>query len=253
MFLLFKQWFGELLMPPSGLLVLALIGVAVLGRRPRLGRALVLGATLALWLLSMPIIAYWLYGLAEVYPALDLSRPVDAGAIIILGGGGSRSTAPEWHAGPMPRDQLWDRLAYGAYVARMTGLPILITDNGSSVQAMQAGLELAFGVKPRWIDADAFDTYQNARNSTKILHAAGIQRAVLITQSVHLPRSVAEFQAAGMAVVPAPVVMRLTVPHSLLAFIPDAVALSYSRWVVHEFIGRVAGGTLRHLRGESAN
>jgi uncharacterized SAM-binding protein YcdF (DUF218 family) len=244
-----KMLLGELLMPPTSLLAIALLGFILIKRRPLLGRTLALASLALLWLLSTPVVALWLYRLDEAYPSLDLRRPLSAGAIVILGGGGARMYAPEW-GGPMPSDQLWDRLTYGAALARHTGLPLLITDNGYTIRAMRNGLERALGVRPRWIDDAARDTYENARNSARILRAAGIDRVILVTHSVHMRRSVAEFEAAGLAVVPAPVATRLTANVSYFqAYLPDPNSLAYARMVVHEFIGTAVGGTLRTVRG----
>ena len=45
---------------------------------------------------------------------------------LALGGGGQRSFAAEY-GGPEARSMLLERLAYGAYVARGTGLPNLVS------------------------------------------------------------------------------------------------------------------------------
>ena len=63
---------------------------------------------------------------SEHYPPLDLPRAADAQAIVILGGGGQRSFAPEY-GGPAADPVLLEKLNYGAFIARKTGLPILVT------------------------------------------------------------------------------------------------------------------------------
>ncbi len=84
-----------LLLPPAGPLLLAFIGLLMLARRPRLGRALIAIGLIGLWLLSTPWVADRLTQMTERYPALDWTRPTGAQAIVILGGGGQRAYAPE--------------------------------------------------------------------------------------------------------------------------------------------------------------
>ncbi len=81
-----------------------------------------IGAGLAsLWLLSTPIVSDALTGLVELYPPLDFRQAAQRQAIVILGGGGERALAPEY-GGPAAEPLLLERLSYGAYVAKKTGL-----------------------------------------------------------------------------------------------------------------------------------
>ena len=73
MFLLYaKTIIKNLLLPPAGLLLIALVGWLLLKRRPVLGRRLILIAIGALWLLSTPLISISLARMVERYPPLDL-------------------------------------------------------------------------------------------------------------------------------------------------------------------------------------
>ena len=94
-----------LILPPAGPLLLAIIGALLLRRRPRLGRVLLATGLGSLWLLSLPVVADVLTRTAQHYPALDLNLPLQAQAIVILGGGGQRPYAPEY-GGPAP-DQFY--------------------------------------------------------------------------------------------------------------------------------------------------
>ena len=69
-----------------------------------------------------------LTGLVELYPPLDFRQAAQRQAIVILGGGGQRAFAPEY-GGPAAEPLLLERLSYGAYIAKKTGLPVLITGN----------------------------------------------------------------------------------------------------------------------------
>src|SRR5512146_1606770 len=102
-----------LILPPACLLILGLVGLLLARRHRGLGTAVAALSLAALWFLATPIVADSLERLAERYPALDLSHPVAAQAIVILGGGGYREYAPEYR-GPAPEYAMCDRLAYGA-------------------------------------------------------------------------------------------------------------------------------------------
>ncbi len=104
---------------------------------------------------------------------------------------------------------------------------------------MRDSLMRNFDVTPRWVDDQARDTFENARNSARILGAAGVHRVILITLSTHMWRSTHEFAAAGMDVVPAPEGMVSSRGHAqiLLQFIPSAEALTYGSLAVYELLG----------------
>jgi len=110
-----------LILPPAGPLLVAVCGLLLLKRRPLMARGLLIVGLGSLWLLSTPVVGDVLTGLAEHYPPLDWHLAADAQAIVILGGGGQRAFAPEY-AGPAAEPALLERLSYGAYVARKTGL-----------------------------------------------------------------------------------------------------------------------------------
>ena len=228
----------ELILPPADLLVLSLLGLVLLRRRPRLGRALLVFGLVSLWLLSLPAVAGALTRLAERYPALDLTRPTGAQAVVILGGGGQRVFAAEY-GGPEAGPVLLERLAYGAYVARRTGLPILVSGFRIEAIAMRDTLQRSFELTPRWVDQDSYDTFQNARNSARLLRAAGIERIILVTHATHEWRAAHEFSAAGLQVLPAPT--GLFGPGDdaprIVHWVPDPAAL-YNSWsALYELLG----------------
>jgi uncharacterized SAM-binding protein YcdF (DUF218 family) len=239
----------DLALPPASALLLALAGVLMLGRAPRLARALILAGIASIWLLSSPIVADQLTIWTEHYPALNLDRPTGAAAIVILGGGGQRAYAPEY-GGPEAEPYLLERLAYGAFVAQRTGLPILVTGFRIEAAAMRDSLQRHFGLQARWVDDQSYDTFENARNSVRMLKAAGVQRAIVVTRATHMWRSVHEFQAAGIDVVPAPVGIFSVRELSPFRFLPDTQALTRSHDAIYEALGESVRRVLAvtHLR-----
>lgn len=225
-----------LILPPACFLVLGFIGLALVRRHRGLGVTLAAVSLAGLWLLSTPLIADALERIAAHYPALSLARPVAAQAIVILGGGGYREDAPEYR-GPAPEYEMYDRLAYGAYVARHTGLPILVTGHGMEAITMQVSLARDFGTHTKWVDEAAQDTYDNAQNSARILRAAGITHVVLVTSDTHLWRAAHEFLAAGLSVVPAPADVWAPREVGSMRYVPTATGLVRSYRAVYELVG----------------
>src|SRR6202011_2665736 len=96
MLLVFKTLLKGIILPPAGPLLLAVLGLVLIKRRPLLARTCLILGLGSLWLLSTPAVSDALVGLAEHYPPLDLRSTTGAQAIVILGGGGQRAFAPEY-------------------------------------------------------------------------------------------------------------------------------------------------------------
>ena len=254
MFITLKFVLRTLVLPPAGLLLLAGLGVWLLVRRrtgaAARGVALALApASLAtLWLLSTPVVADALGHLAGRYPALDPGRPLRGQAIVILGGGTERM-APEY-GGPAVGLELLERVSYGAYVARRTGLPVLVSGSAREALAMRATLARDFGITARWVNGESRDTFDDAQFSARLLRADGIARIVLVTSSSHEWRAAQEFESAGLAVEPAPVHVWAPRPRGLPDYLPDAVGLLQSREALYEILGNAVRQILAvtHLR-----
>ena len=238
-----------LVLPPACLLILGFVGLLLARRYRRLGVAVTALSLAALWLLATPVIADALDGMVHHYPALDLSHPVAAQAIVILGGGGYTKWAPEYR-GPAPDYAMYERLAYGAYVARHTGLPVLVTGNGKEALTMRVSLDRDFGVRAKWVDDRAEDTYDNASDCARIFGGAGISRVVLVTSDTQLWRAAHEFQAAGLSVVPAPAGIPAPIEIGTMRFVPTATGLLRSYDAVYELVGEGVRDLLvsTHLR-----
>ncbi len=244
-------------MPPASPLLLAIAGALLVRARPRFAALLLALGLGSLWLISLPAASHVLVRATEHYPALDPSRPTGAQAIVILGGGGQYRYSPEY-AGPAAKPLLLSRLAYGAFLARRTRLPVLVTGHGIEAVAMRDTLEKNFGIEPRWVDAQSYDTFDNARYSARLLQADAVHRIILVTATTHMWRAVHEFAATGLQVVPAPVDMVAPRYASnpelpVLDYLPDASALEDSYYALYELLGERVRELLAvtHLRRQS--
>ena len=244
MFITLKTLLRTLLLPPAGPLIFAAVGALLVRRQSalaarRIGWGLLTVSLGALWLLATPAVADRLERAAERCPALDLTQPLQAQAIVILSGGEARMLAPEY-GGPAASLALLERVSYGAYLARHTGLPVLVSGTARDVAAMRATLARSFGVEVRWADGESRDTYQNAQFSARLLNAEHVTRIVLVTSASHEWRAVQEFRSTGLEVVPAPA-GGWSAPHRDAQFyLPGSVGLQRSTEALYELLGEVA-------------
>jgi uncharacterized SAM-binding protein YcdF (DUF218 family) len=254
MFITLKFLLRTLVLPPASPLVLAALGVWLLARRRtgdagrRAGLALALASLAALWALATPVVADALTRLAQRYAALGPGAPVRGQAIVILSGGAERM-APEYGGWAVGLEAL-ERVSYGAYVARRTGLPVLVSGSAREALAMRATLARDFGITARWVNGESRDTFDDAQLSARLLKADGIARIVLVTSATHEWRAAKEFESAGLAVEPAPVHVWAPQPRELRDYLPDAVALLQSREALYEILGNPVRQLLAatHLR-----
>jgi uncharacterized SAM-binding protein YcdF (DUF218 family) len=244
-----KTLLRNLFLPPAGPMLVAIVGLLLLRRAPRLGRGLIIVGIGSLWLMATPVVADRLAALVEHDPALDLAQPTNAQAIVILGGGGQREFAPEYGGGEA-EPYLLERLAYGAYVSQHTGLPVMVTGFRDEGTVMRDTLLRHFGIHARWVDTASYDTFENARNSARMLRADGVERVILVTRSTHMWRSVQEFIGTGLQVVPAPVGVTATRDRTPFSYFPDLQALTRSHDALYEWLGELVRRTLAltHLR-----
>jgi uncharacterized SAM-binding protein YcdF (DUF218 family) len=252
MFVLLKSLARNLILPPAGLLILAVIGLLLMPRRRRLGGALVVTAIAALWLCATPVVADILMTMAERYPPLDPNRPLNAQAVVILAGGGVRD-APEY-GGPAVEGSTLDRVAYGAFLARRTALPILLTGSPGEAAAMSAMLTRNFGLSARWIENRSGDTFENARFSAALLRADGIHRIIVVTSADHEGRAAHEFMAAGFDVIPAPVGGDAPRARGVGGYLPVPTGLERSYSAIYELLGEPVREIMAalHLRRQQA-
>jgi uncharacterized SAM-binding protein YcdF (DUF218 family) len=236
MYFVLKAFVRSLLLPPASPLIVAVLGALLLTRWRRTGGVLLALGLGSLWLFATPVVADALERLVDHYPALDLDKPTHAQAIVVIGGGGQRNYAPEYRDSA-PEYVLLERLSYCAFVARHTGLPILVSGAPREALAMQTSLTRDFQVPARWVESQSRDTFENARFTAQMLEPEGVQRIILITSSTHLWRATHEFEDAGFQVVPAPQGVLAPRDVEALRFIPGAAGLERSNAAVYEMIG----------------
>lgn len=236
MYFLLKSFLRTLILPPGSPLILTLIGVVLLWRHRRVGWAFFVVGFASLWLLCTPVVADGLTLLAQRCPALDPNRPVDAQAVVILGGGFDRLHAPEY-AGPIVEGIMLERVTLGAFLAKHYELPAAVSGSEAEAATMTATLQRNFGITPRWVEGHSRDTFENARFSARILLPAGVRRIVLVTSNTHEFRAVQEFKEAGFEVTPAPIGVYGHREIGIFRYLPTSAGLDRSNAAIYELIG----------------
>ena len=175
-------------------------------------------------------------------------------AIVVLGAG-RRQTAPEYGEPDMTPLSA-ERLRYGLWLARQTGLPVAFSGgvgHGARAGSSEAEVAALFarrhtGQVLRWAEARSRDTAENARFTLALLARDGVRTVVLVTHDFHQQRALAAFQReagrAGLALtlVPAPMGIRPRGPGLVLSdVLPSDHGLATSRWAVHEWLGWLGG------------
>ncbi len=240
----------KLLKPFPCLLLLVLVLLLRLRVQWTINRRLLnllTAVTVILYLFCMPAVSYLAKGTLEWgYPPLK-GRPAETGAIVVLS------------AGIVPPDSIRPRarLNYASLVRCLRGAelyregpPCKVLLTGGKVEPDRLGPSLAdamrefmlqLGVRQQdlLLETQSRSTYENALYSAEILRQQNLQgQIVLVTDAVHLKRSVLCFAAQGIPVVPAGCRYRATEFHwSIFSFLPSASAAQSNQDVFHEWLG----------------
>jgi len=241
----------ELILPPANLFLLILLGLALWRRWPRTGRILAgTGFALLAFLSSNAGARFFVAPLERMTAPLRAPEQAGAQAIVVLAAGRLRR-APEYGGQDIPDYVALARLRYAAHLQRRTKLPILVSGGQGAnagrlgatedvvplADAMAVALREDFGVPVKWLETRSRDTFENAAFSAALLRADGVKRILLVTDAMHMPRSRAVFERAGLEVAEAPVVFFGQQPLSVAAWLPSAEGMRRSWYAIYEWIG----------------
>jgi uncharacterized SAM-binding protein YcdF (DUF218 family) len=253
-----KPVVSALFVSPLPLIAAVLIGAAQMYRRRALAWLLILGGCLGLWLSTTLAFGQSLDRLLlRPPPALDqaqiaaLKGAPDA-AIVVLGGG-RKLVAPEYGGIATTTARSLDRLRYGIWLGRATGLPVAFSggigwrSKPGATEAEVAARVAAdeFGFDLRWQETRSRDTRENAIESVALLHPLGIRRIVVVTHDSDMRRAVANFEraAAGknIEIVAAPMDVATFEELRVADWLPSPAGYERVWSVLHEWVGILAG------------
>ena len=252
---------ADLALPPVPLILALLAAWPLLVRKPLAGRAVVVMTAVALWLSSC-------LGPAELasqlllrqYPHLSPQRmealrqdaEMHHRSGIVALGSGIQQYAPEY-GGPKLTGESLERLRYAIWLGRELKLPVGFSgglgwaaqEGTAEATAAQAVATQEFKAPLRWVEISSRDTRQNASETVALLRAAGVQRIIVVTSAVHMPRAMAAFKEAseGTAMVfePAPLGVNSGSRRQIFNWIPSEEGIALMRLVVREWLWALGG------------
>ena len=74
----------------------------------------------------------------------------------------------------------------------------------SEAGLMRAALDTQFSVPVMWVEDRSQTTYENALLTQRLLHPAGIDTVIVVTQAWHMPRALWSFERVGIHALPWP-------------------------------------------------
>jgi len=225
------------------LVFVALIGLVISGRLPRIGRLLTLAGVLGLLVLAVPAVGGGLLVALERDLPLEPLPDQPPQAIVIMSGDISRGNAdrPTYEPGPMSLE----RLRSGAILARQTGLPVLITGgrlrdtDPPLAEVMATSMQSDFKVPVRWVECESRDTGENANFSAPILREQGIRSIYVVSDAWHIRRALLAFADTGIVVTAAPTMLDRAPGGHLTDFVPSVAGWDASYYALHEWIGYI--------------
>ena len=213
--------------------------------------SILLGFALIILLLSSnEIFSKWLLRSLE-WQYLSTGELPQAEAIVILGGGTRPRISPRpWYE----INEAGDRILYGSLLYKQGKAPLLVVtggraewlgEGGNPESEDMAAIAELIGVPSNAIiqESQSFNTRDNAVNTKQILSQKGINKILLVTSALHMPRSMKIFRKVGFESIPAPTDF-LTVNNenskgwaAVLDLLPSVDALKNTTNAIKEYIG----------------
>lgn len=185
----------------------------------------------SLALLTQPFTVRFLASLIELEGVANNEiKARQAQAIVVLGGGIRNGK---------PGVSFAERLKRGSELAKLTGLPLLISGGlGTANRPSEAEVGRRFiaqlsGQSTRWIENRSRNTWENAVYSAQMLKADGINTVFLVTSRSHLRRSLWSFSQQGICVIPVGSGTRLTYQGQAWSY----ESFWLARRLLHEVVG----------------
>jgi uncharacterized SAM-binding protein YcdF (DUF218 family) len=235
--------------------ICSVLGLVLLWKRPQLAALCIALGLFAILLTSNGWTSRLIVSSLELQNIPTGELPT-AEAIVVLGGATRAAYPPRT---TVDLSEAGDRVVYAAQLYRQKKAPLIVASGGridwvggSTPESEDIAKLLIFmGVKSEDIlqDRTSLNTYQNAVNVKKILLERNINRILLVTSAMHMPRSLAIFKHQNIETIPAPTDFLVTkgeiesigkTPKSaILNLLPDSRYLEHFTLALKEYIGMV--------------
>ncbi|TVQ22203.1 MAG: YdcF family protein [Leptolyngbya sp. DLM2.Bin15] len=254
MFFFLSKFLPTLVFPLGFTCLMIVIALITLWRRPRWAAGSLAIALIVLLVSSNTYTAEAMLRSLE-WQHIPAEELPNAEAIVVLGGAVRAQEYPRPWVDVLEEG---DRPLHGAQLYLQGKAPLVILSGGridwfgargAEADDMAEILE-AMGVPPEAmvLERTSFNTYENAVNVKQILDQRGINRVLLVTSAVHMPRSLKIFEKQGIEAIPAPtdfiasspiVSREQTYQAAILRSLPEAHNLQHVTRVIREYIGIV--------------
>ncbi|MEG3638833.1 YdcF family protein [Magnetococcus sp. PR-3] len=240
---LFNSLIKSLIFPPGNLLILMVLAYLLINRWPRLAKFTLMVAILALYIQSAPWISEMMVRHLESHTVAltPKTAPNDPAQLTVVLGCGRYPEAPEYGGKDTLSTCGLSRVRYGAYLYRMTGRPILVAggmpygEESSEADAMAETLEKEFRIPVMFREGTSRNTWENAKNTAKILKREGLNHIFLVTHAKDMRRAAWSFRQQGIRVTEAPTLFKTKSAVWPLPYLPNN--LSQFKWALHEMVG----------------
>lgn len=254
MFVFLSKVLPNFIYPVGLAFVLVLVGLLA-ARHRKAQRILLVSALLVLWLAGSGWAADALVRSLE-WQYLPLENPPPAEVIVLLGGGTLPDDPPR---STVELNGAGDRVLHAARLYRQGLAPAILVSGSyiewqvstSSTPTQEMKTLLVFMGVPEeaiWLEDRSVNTYENALYCKQILEEKSINRVLLVTSAMHMPRSVALFEAQGLEVIPMPTDFSSTVSSPaktwtaalraiLTGLVPSAENLNATTLALKEYLG----------------
>lgn len=216
--------------------ILVFSGLIVLRWRCyRVAAGLLLLATFWIGLCSTPAFASWMeQRLQAPYARIPAESYPKADVIVVLGGGKLPPPMTDWPLSPSTR------LGFGLQLFQTSRAPVMLLSGEDQALKMRQRLrERGVAAGSLLMEPNSLNTHQNALYSAAILKRNKMQRVLLVTSGVHMPRAAASFARQGITVIPAPLLDRGD----------NWPVATTSRWWPQRRALRLSGSCLREYLG----
>lgn len=233
----------DLLLPPTGNVLLALLAYTLRHRMPRFSSSAMIIAVASILIVMVPKISVLIAEPLEKTPPFNVAAGAQGAEAIVVLSGGVYSRAPEYRGADTVNKRTLERLRYGAYLHDHLDLPIALVGGdvfgtgATEGWLMYEVMSKAFKTSVTWIEAGSRNTAENASDTRKLVAA---KRIILVTNAMHMPRSRRMFEQAGFEVLPAPMGFYIKPDigvSSPLEYVPALEGLELTRAALHEYLG----------------
>jgi len=245
--ILFVKAIASILLPPTGLIVLALVGIGISMIWKKLGLWISFVSMLGVLLCSMPAVSAVIVNTLQTdppIPADELKKKLArVDAVVVLAGG--RIPGAEEYGGDTVSSFTLERIRYAAWIVKRTGLPLIVSggrvrdEDKSEAQLMREILQKEFIVIVDHAEEKSRSTYENAKFTAQFLKENDLRKIALVTHAAHMPRAKAAFEHFDIEVIPAPTAFYgRDTKSQFSSYLPSTNALRQAGLAFHEIFGQ---------------